>query len=349
MKLNFLRSTARPALFFSLALAGLLLVNCSKDDDNPPEYDFEDQFEDLDELPDVDDPDPEITEPNTGKVEESAAKQDLTNDLADGGDLSTETEQSLEAVGDFSETLSLENQQAAADLTSEKIEEIFNAEELSSDLQDLEAALENAPAEVLNLLPVIDLGDNLVVTEGSSVVQNDFTRGKASTKQQTSGCEAAAQAAYEKAMADPIAKHEENLGIIEANYVRRVGEAELRADNRLEALNQTYEDYKSQFQAAAIQLLELADSYADTNPDIAEEIRELALIFTVSSRQALKEWYAAGVSTINQKEILEVQTAEEIRDEKLEIENANFEAIKEEAQNKLQAALNECHDQGSGS
>lgn len=352
MKINFLRSAGRLGLYVSLALVGLIFVNCSKDDDTPPTYEFEEQFEDLEEIPDVEDEDPEITEPDTGSVVESEEKEEVTNDLEDGGEVSEETKETMEEVGTFSETLSEETQETAANLTDEKIDEIMESEDLNADLEATATAIENAPEKVKAMLPKVDFGEAF---EGEFSAQTTIlntslvNKGSSATKQQTNACEASAQKAYEDALAPAIAKRQENLGVIEVNYVRREGEAQVRFDNRLEALDQSYATYKAQLKEGAIKLLALSETYKEDDPDLAKQIKELALLYTLGSRKALNDWYASGVTKITNKKTAEINNAAEIRDTKNAEEQAKFDAVKAHADAKLQTALSQCHNQGSGS
>ena len=353
MKTNFLRSAGRPGLYVSLALAGLFFVNCSKDDDTPPTYDFEDQFEDLEEMPGVSDEDPEITEPDTGKIEESAKTTAVIADLGDGsGDLSAETQASLNAVEDFGASLSAEVQAEANSLDAARVDEILNMTDIDGDLATLEASLDNAPAAVLELLPTVDFGADLGT---SSVFITELLKSGlgakelATTMQQSGPCYTAAQNAYDEAMAPAIAKRQENLGIIDANYQRRLGEAETRAADRLTAVDAARDSYAEYIKNGTTDLLALAGSIEDTDADLAEILRTYALIFVVQGSSSLTTWYASATQKIADKEVAEKQTAENLKIQKTADVEVKFAEIKATADAKLQAAYTNCHNQGSGS
>ncbi|TRO64262.1 hypothetical protein [Christiangramia sabulilitoris] len=354
MNIKFLRSAGRPGLYVSLALAGLLFVNCSKDDDTPPVYDFENEFEDLEELESVEDADPAITEPETGSVQESAVTTAVLADLGDGsGDVSAETQASLDAVESFGAGLSADAQAEADALDATRAEEILNLTDLGSVLSGVEASLDNAPAAVLELLPTIQFG----AATTSAVFNVEFLKGfegvdsknSVDGVQQSSSCFEAAQKAYDDAMAPVIAKRQENLGIIDANYQRRLGEAEDRAVARLAAVDAAYDTYYNYILNTTIALLNYADAVEGTSPEFAANIRTYALIFIVQGSSNLTAWYAMATQAIVDAEAAEKQTAETLKTQRSAEVEARFAAIKAVADAKLTAAFNNCHNQGAAS
>ncbi|WP_157717368.1 hypothetical protein [Christiangramia echinicola] len=337
---------------FLLVLA-LAVVNCSKDDDTPTTYDFEDQFEDLEELPGVEDEDPEITEPDTGKVQESAATANVMADLGDGsGDVSAETQASLDAVENFGASLSTDAQAEAQSLDATRAEEILNMTDLDGELAGLEASLDNAPAEILELLPSVDFGADLGT---SSVFNEDLFRSGlgakevATTNQQTGPCFEAAKKAYDEAMAPAIAKRQENLEIIDANYQRRLGEAETRAASRQAAVDAARDDYAAYILDTTVALLDLAASVESTNAAFAANLRTYALLFLVEGSSSLTAWYIAASQKVADKKVAEKTTATSIKTTKTTEVETKFAAIKATADAKLADANRNCHNQGSGS
>ncbi|MDT0642290.1 hypothetical protein RM553_05530 [Zunongwangia sp. F363] len=356
MKINFLSSAGRPGLYVSLALAGLLFVNCSKDDDTPPTYDFEDQFEDLEELETVEDEDPEITEPDTGGIEESEKTTAIVADLGDGsGDVSAETQASLDAVENFSAGFSTEAKAEADALDANRAEEILNMTGLEGDLAAVATSLEDAPAEVLELLPSVDFGADLETFSvfNESVLkgfEGDFsTKNTFSQSQQSGPCFEAAQEAYDEAMAPAITKRQENIATIEANYQRRLGEAEARTTSRQANVDTAYDTYFNSLLSGATNLINYADSIEGDSPALASNIRSFALIYLVQASSNLTRWYNAASQKLEDKEAVEKQTAEGLRDTRTAEVEAKFAAIKATADAKLTAASNNCHNQGSGS
>ena len=354
--MKFLRSAGRPGLYVSLALAGLLFINCSKDDDGPTEYDFEDQFEELEELETVEDEDPEITEPDTGGLEQSEATTAIIADLGDGsGDVSAETQASLDAVDTFSNDFSEDVEAEATALDATRVEEILNMSEFDGALAEVEASLEDAPAEILELLPVIDFGSAVEATssvQGSAFKGSEFDLDLKNVVSQANGsgpCFEAAQDAYDEAMAPAIAKRQENLDVIEANYQRRVGEAETRAADRQEVVNASYETFYDAILDATVNLLNYADAIEDTAPSQATVIRKSALNYIVQATKNLNAWYVSASQLVDQFEAAEKERAEELKEQRTAQVEANFAEIKAEADAILQAAYADCHNQGGAS
>jgi len=353
MKTNFLSFAGRPGLYVSLALCGLFFVNCSNDDDStPPTYEFEEEFQNIGELPELSDEDPEITEPDLGSVNQSEETQAVLADFEDGGELSAETQASIDAVDDFSAGLSAEAQQEAQTLTNERIEEIMAMTQFDGDLAALETSLEDIPAEIAALLPSLTFSadfeaNSFVALNKTGILDLDL---KNLVANHSGGpCEEAAQEAYDEAIAPAITARDAQLATIEANYQRRLGEAETRATTRQANVDEAYETYKAELTATAKEILAVAASVEGNDAQLAETIRVYALIFTVKASSVLSTWYTETTTLVETLEADEKALVETIRDDKAAEVQTNFKEIEDEATAILNAALNSCHNQGSGS
>lgn len=350
MKTNFTSFPLNTIKFFALAIFALLLVNCSNDD-APVVYDFEEDFADLDELPEVEDEDPIITEPDAGKVNNSAETQAIVSDL-NSGNVSAETQTKLNSVDSF---VPAELEDEAQNLDENGVEAILNTTAFTGDIAALKTALENAPAEIVALLPSIEFsadfqGRERVSERLKSGIVVDFSNKEFFAQSQNAGtCRENANKAYNDAMAAPIAKRDSQLATIAANYTRRLGEAEARHVARQAALDAARADFREDLKQTAVDLITAANDLTATDADLAGQIKELALIFTVSASSDLNEWYSAASNLIlvikgEEKAVVvlreETKTAEVL---------AAFTAIKNTADSKLTSALNKCHNQGSGS
>lgn len=351
---RFLKPMTRGMCIAFVLLTSLTLTNCSKDDDNPPEeYEFGQEFEDIGDLPDLEDEDPEFTEPDLGAVEESEATTNAVADLQDGGDLSAETQASVNAVADFSQDFSAAVETESANLSDDRIEEIMNASELDADLSALADDLENVPDEVAALLPNMTF---IFPTEtaGMAMARSftggdlDLTKIRTVAQAQEGPCFDAAKAAYDDAMEEPIQKRDEQLATIEANYQRRLDEADTRYNDRQANIDEAYADYKAQLILTAKNILAAAVAVQDSDPDLAETIRDFALIYTVKSFKVLNNWYTQTSEYLVTVQDQEIATIEEIKAEREATVNSNFEEIKADAQAALQEAYSQCHNQGSG-
>ncbi|CAM4352986.1 hypothetical protein [Gillisia limnaea] len=352
MKTNFTIFPRKYFKFLALALFSLLLVNCSKNDDDGPEiFEFK-EFENLSELPEVDDPEPEFTEPNLGSVEDSEATKAMIADFQDeSGDLSQTTKDNITAVGTFSDGLTTDIQDEAQALDAAKIEEILNGSELSGDYAALAAELETLPAEVAALFPSIAFSDDYNRAQEQNkagVVVNDLLADLVS-QSGTGTCNEVALASYNAAMEAPIAKRDEQLAIINANYDARVTAANSRFDDRTAALNAMLEENRTFVANSAIAILTYAESISDTDADLAMDLREFALLYVVKSTVLITTFEAEATSLLEDTLAAELARVETIKVEKTALIQSNFAAVKAEADALLTAAYAKCHNQGSGS
>ena len=153
MRTKFTSFYSRAGILACLLLFSLVLTNCSKDDE-PKTYEF-DEFKDLDELPALEDADPEFTDPDAGSVEASAETEAVIADLQDGS-VTADTQSKLDATKSFADGLSTSVSDEVQALDTTRVEEILDADSLDGSLADLESSLDDLPAEVAALLPSIN-------------------------------------------------------------------------------------------------------------------------------------------------------------------------------------------------
>src|SRR5690606_19509819 len=133
--------------YFCMLFISLLFVNCSNDDDAaPPTFSFEEEFDDIDDLPEVTDEDPATPDPDAGKVADSEETLALVADIMGAGteaEVAAETKASLTAVNNFTLTQPAAVAEAAETLDEEAVDAILDlTEDLEGPLADLETALE---------------------------------------------------------------------------------------------------------------------------------------------------------------------------------------------------------------
>jgi hypothetical protein len=348
MKTIFTRKNFR---FLGFALFTLLLVNCSKNDDGPVTYEF-DEFDDLSELPDVADPDPEFTDPNLGSVEVSEATQAMLTDFQGGsGELSETTKNNLTAVGDFSEGLTTNFGDEAQDLDAAGIDAILNASELTGNYAALEAELENLPTSVAALFPTLVFSDDYNRAQEqlkAGIVINDLKSDLISLANE-GPCYDAALAAYTEAMKAPIEKRDAQTVVVNANYNTRVTDADTRYNSREAALNTDVDTYKAEIKATAVAILAYSDSIADTDADMAGTLRTFALFYVIKSYTLLNTFKTEATSLLTDTKTTELARVETIKTELTQLIQSNFNAVKAEADALSAAANRNCHNQGSGS
>jgi hypothetical protein len=351
MKKNFTIFTQRSFRFLGFALFTLLLVNCSKDDD-PVTFEF-DEFENLGELEDVDDPDPEFTDPDLGSVEASVEAQAMFTDIEDGsGDLDETSKSNLTAVGDFSDGLTTNIDDEAQALDAAGIDAILNASELTGDFVTLATELETLPASVSALFPTLAFSDdyNRAAQEQmkAGIVINDLKLNLLSQSSQ-GPCYDAALIAYTKAMKAPIEKRDAQMSVVNTNYNTRVTAADTRYTSRLATLNTRIDAYKVDVLDAAVAILALADSIKDSDAALASHLRSYAIFFVIHNYSLLKRFKTEATSLLVDRKATELVRVETIKTEKTQLIQSNFNTVKAKADALLATAYGTCHNQGSGS
>ncbi|MFV8226334.1 hypothetical protein [Christiangramia aquimixticola] len=348
MKTNsFFKKGLKMVFFIALSIA---VTNCSKDDDTPQEFDFEEEFKDLPEMEEVEVEEPTAEEPDLGGVEESEATKNVVADLQDGGDTSAETQQKIQAVNDFSATLSADVKQEAASMDAAKVSEILNSENLSGNAAEAEQALKNAPDEVKAMMPKINFSADF---NTSQVLLNkaiaEAAKGVEQTKQQTSTCQQKAEKAYNDAMAAPIQKKADEEAKVAAWETNAIANAEIREQNRVANLLDGKGTYKEAVKQTVADLIAFADSLPDDQADLEATIRNLAYLYTVDATSKINEWFTKANVVVKDRKTLEITAIGNAAAEAYAKIEANFNVVLAAAQKTLNDSLAKCHNQGSGS
>ena len=348
MKSTFTNSLKRPALYISIAFAGLMLTNCSNDDDNTPEeFNFEQQFEDIGEMPELNIEEITLEEVDLGGVEQSEATTAVLADLEAGGELSADTQAKITAADDFASTLPASVKEEAASLTDARIDEILAMSSLDGDLAAAATALENAPADVLALLPTINFSEDFdiaaaILRTPINVDEKDII----SQSSQEGPCFDAANNAFDAALEEPTATLAEQLQEI-TNYENdKVSNANTMKESAETNISEATGTYLAEIATASKALL----AYAQATDDDARAaaLRNYAVLYLIKGKSDVSKWNAAATALVAQRltENLARITAQILSLENTA--NGNFEQIRTRALTILNTALNTCHNQGSG-
>tara|TARA_R110002020_G_scaffold352451_3_gene565529 strand:- start:251 stop:1330 length:1080 start_codon:yes stop_codon:yes gene_type:complete len=358
MKTTF-KLARKTTFYLGLLFLALLVTNCSNDDDQvtpePPDYEFGEDFEEVDDLPEVTDEDPEFEEPETGSIEASEDTDALLVDVNEGEEISEENQAKLNSVSSYNETLPASAEESATSLTDEEIETILDAEELDEDLQSVQAELENAPQEIKNLLPVLnfdfDVDEEMAQAEFSGVAGTKLSISREDIVAQSvnGDCIAAADEAYDEVIADLQSQRDTQLASVESNYDRRLSEAETRNEARMEALDEYRTEVREMIINTSSQLLAAAVIAEDNdNDDLAKQLRLLSLFYAIDGRSKLNEWYTAASERIASTYEAEQATIEGIKEDREADVMAAYEAAEDDAQSVYNNVTASCHNQGSG-
>jgi hypothetical protein len=343
--------TPKKFRFLGFALFTLLLVNCSKSDD-PVTFEFK-EFDNLSELPEVKDPDPEFVGPSLGSVEASVATQAMLTDFQDGsGDQSAATTDNLTAVSDFSDGLTTNIDDETQALDAAGIDAILNASELTGDYLALVAELETLPANVAALFPTIAYTDDYNRAQEqlkAGIVINNLKSDLVSQSTNEGPCFDAALAAYTEAMKTPIEKRDGQLVDVNTNYNTRLTDADTRYTSRLAAFNTELDVYKVNIRNRAVAILAYADSVNGADAGLAAQLRTYALFYVINSYMVLDTFKTEATSLLADTKTTELAVIDTIKTEKTQLIQNNFDDVRAEADALSTAAYGTCHNQGSGS
>jgi len=350
--MNLYTPVKRTSFYAGILFLSVTLTNCSNDDDNPPEdFDFSEQFQDIDEIPDLVIDEPTFDEPDLGGVEQSAETESLLADFNDGDDLSSETQAKIDALDDFAAGLSSEVLTEAESLDDARLEELMALDSFDGDLASLVTALENAPAEVKQLLPAIRFSDDFNMS-ASAVNRNglgvDIKEAVSQAIEEEGPCYDAAKAAYDTALAPATTKYEEQQAQIEAFQTTQEAAAITRSESRTTNVSEAAGTYRTEILERAKSILSIANDYEASQPELAQTVKLLALVYVIQGSQALAEWDTAATNLIQVRRATEEATIAALTTDYLGNVLASYEAINGQATTILNAAYRNCHNQGGG-
>ncbi|WP_200980040.1 hypothetical protein [Echinicola sp. 20G] len=359
MKINQTKWRGLQAL--SLVFAILFLANCGKKDiETLDPYDYQSKkFEAVEDIPDVEDPEPEVQEPETGSVENPEVTTAAISNLEGAGsegEISTETKNSLEQISNFSAPLSADFKTAAKEIDEAGLDKILDADQaLDEAFKGAEKALEDAPTEVLAMLPQMELTEDFdILEEGNRVKAEEVAKffeeriPNYRMSALTGACSDAAQQAYDEKIQKLDEQKESALTVIEENYERRVTEADERYTTRKANHDENYEVELAKLRTSVIALYNVADKIEAFSASFAETIRYFAVIYAVHARTTIEVWCAKVVSMLEAKRDAEKEKALELKEMRTAQVMELYNERVEKADELLEAAFEACHNQGSG-
>lgn len=348
MKMNLFTPAKKTAFYAGVFVLGLSLTNCSNDDDNTPEeFEFDEQFEDIGEMPELNIDEITLEDVDLGGVEQSAATAAVLSDLEAGGELSAETQANLNTADNFAATLPAGVQDEAANLTDARIDEILAMSSLDGDLAAAATALENAPADVLALLPTINFSADFDTAAAQTRNGIDLdSKNEFSEAFQEGPCYDAANDAFDAALEEPSATLAEQLEKI-TNYENdKVSNANTMKESAETNISEATATYLAEIATASKALLAYAEATDDD--ELAAALRNYAVLYVIKGKSDVAQWNSAATALVAQRltENLARITAQILSLENTA--NGNFEQIRTRALTVLNAALNTCHNQGGG-
>lgn len=352
----------------ALLLIGLFFVHCTTQDiDTLPPYQADNDFDEVDDLPDLEDPDPDGVDVEIGDIDNSKIIDAILEAIrnAEGEEeLAGLLSKLFERMGtnpDASGPLDPEIQAFLSGLNAELAAKIIKGEvEVSDKLKDF-AAKSGSGSSFSELLPqaifpklngetlrtVADL-DGIKAARRSKAQSSENVVDSATLRVNHWGetCEEAAQNAFEIRVGELDLQKEDQLNTVELNYQRRLSEIEVAYEFRLTQQQQIYDfqiDYLILNVSSVLQAISVIN-----NPQLKNSLLLFAAVYTIQAAQLVQNWNNVSLAAIDEAKEKELEIIEDHRDAMISnVETAYNKAVAF-AEEVLEKALEKCHNQGAG-
>ncbi|MGA9588585.1 MAG: hypothetical protein WBV11_02010 [Salegentibacter sp.] len=351
---NHLQYLRRAGVFYVLLLFPLIMVNCSKEDTNLSEdHAFQKDFEEAGDLPELEMNIQEFSDPDLGGVEFSTDISEMISQLQ-AGQLTASGKANLKAIQDFMTSLPTPDLDLANGLDTQSLEAIMNADDLSSDLSNLKRKMEAAPAQILDMLPRVKYSQDYEAYAASTKAPGfspvkGLAPGETTATYLNGDCYELAKSAYGEKMKELQNQRDAQLQSISQTYDGWLVDCNNRYNHRVSTYNKKKEDIRLEIQQTASQLIAAANNAeASGDPNVAKQIRCLALFFTIYGKFSYNQWCISApqlLITIKNAEIIIIKAIKEALINKC---HYNFNFCKKKCDDILDHCYRSCHNQGSG-
>ena len=361
MKTNFNNSWRKSLFFAFLILTSITLYNCSNDDDNPAPgptgEEVDKEFsEGVEELPELEDEDLEVTEPD---VEAEVSTPEATTTAAadfkaatSTDDLSAESKAIFNSLQTTRTNVPESAKTTATGLTEEQIAMMLDIDQdLPANVEaDVDAIVAAIPADIMALLPKItfDFGTSAAASvsgkEGVQVL-NAGVELDPVAQAVDAPCEDLYRDAYDEIIATRQQTRDDQLATILANFNRRMEAAGTRLTTRIAEIDGDADAFAAEVEIVADEFLAAAEGLGVAE----EELKLMAFLVALEGRKQIMTWYEAAETVINAAKTTEEAAIQARKDDKEASVNASYQEAKSDADAILSAGLANCHNQGSGS
>ena len=351
----------------ALTMVGLVFMHCTTQDiDTLPPYQSENDFDEVDDLPDLNDPDPDGVDVEIGDMDNSKIIDAILEAISKAGSeeelaglLATLFER-MGNVPDASEPLDPEIQAFLNGLNAELAAKIIKGEvEVSDKLKEFaaKAGAGNSFSELLpqavfpklngeTLRTMSDLNRNKSARLGENASNEAVASVNLRVTHWGETCEQAAQTAFDIRVGELDLQKEDQFNTIDLNYDRRLSEIEATYEFRLTQQQQNYNfqiDYLILNVTSVFQAISVIN-----NPQLKNNLMLFAAVYTIQAAQLVQSWNDVSVGAIEDAYERELEIIEDHREAMIaNVELAYSKAIAF-AQEVLEKALDKCHNQGSG-
>ena len=352
----------------ALLTLGLFFVHCTTQDiDTLPPYQADNDFDEVDDLPDLEDPDPDGVDVEIGDIDNSKIIDAILEAIRNAEDeeelagLLTKLFERMGTAPDASGPLDPEIQAFLNGLNAELAAKIIKGEvEVSDKLKDF-AAKAGSGSSFSELLPQTVFpklnGETLrAVSDLDRIKSARLSREKVSENAVVYAnlrvthwgetCEEAAQDAFDIRVGELDLQKEDQLNTIELNYQRRLSEIEVAYEFRLKQQQQIY-DFQIDYLILNVSSVLQAIS-AINNPQLKNSLLLFAAVYTIQAAELVQSWNNVSLATIEEAKEKELEIIEDHRDAMISnVETAYNKAVAF-AEEVLEKALEKCHNQGAG-
>ncbi|WP_158860055.1 hypothetical protein [Lunatibacter salilacus] len=359
-KLYILPAKKGNLLIFSLSLL-LLMVRCAPEElDLIPPYDqMIDDFDEVGDLPGLDDPDPDIDDPDYEPIDTPAVLGNLLQEIIafsdDGKPISEASKKQLEdfnnklkekgldpdifSLIDMDFLTNLMNPENAIDPQLEAIlNDMFEHPDLEMPLPEVPEYGELTTIE--DILARIESSKNGTGQEGLRRMDSDLY----------TICADRAYSAFQDRLAELTHQLREQEDAINANYLRRAYEAEERLVERNVLVHMLLMEQLVEHQEMINRILNaarLAVLAGDT--ELQENLLTFALIYATYIRRQMAGWYLSSLAYNYVFFEIEIQSITKLRDDRIAAVKQHYDEAVMLAEEILEKAIQVyCHNQGSG-
>lgn len=375
MKFVTINFSKKRGLLVALVLLAGLSWKCSTselDFIDPFEFVTE-EFEEISDVEVVDDPEPVVEEVETGEVANLQVSGEIVRAIiqvieSDGSlELATETNEVLEkvntSIGDVvSQVFEVTDEEADAvfnEFDEEEIDFLLDQQSVLDERQSevlAQIADSEAIAELVGVLPQIVLTDDFLILD--ETIDDIGLSLKSEGRPFASGlrtltlvgpCADVVNDAFSESVAVLEGQRDGNIQTIEANYQRRLDEADQRFVDRSIRQQENLNFALASLRANAVDIVEASRRSLELgNILYALQLRGYAYLYTNYARSIIFDWNDRSMEVIQLRRTQERTDAEAIRDARLRDIETNYNASLLVANSALETALNNCHNQGAG-
>lgn len=347
----------------TLSIVPLLFWSCGTEELESPFQEVEKLFDQVADLPDLEDPDPEITEPVYQEMSNSPLVANLLEEIVayeeEGKSISENARKELdklklglEAMGvNLNELGNFESSYPTGILESEA--------HMDEELEGLMAEFMKKHELTAPLLeiPEVTISPSLesLRSKSKDKGKDKGKKGKGKDKDNQEEidifgpCFERAREAYELRITKLEDQYNTSVDRINENFLRRIEAAKKRLENRNKEVDKHYQEKLKSANELTSEILGKAKMAGRKgNKELDKDLKVFSLIFSYHIREQLVNWYKSSRAFNENYFNEEIEKIERLRDEQLSRVLESYEKALGMAARLLNKAFDRCHNQGGG-